>query len=496
MPNPPLDPTQYSTASAYELLTAGAEGRIGLDQRWIHALIDEPAKTLPEILRFAMEERSGDLVNLEPDLIAIFRQLRPPEALSFYIETVRRIPEDIPDELLEALVEVGPPALEPLLAVYDELGEDGGGDVAFILAGLQIRDPRILKMLIDRIEYDAGDAAFLLEIYGDPQGIPAIEAIAAQITNDDEFRAELLKNAEELRKPKPAGERIEISIWDAYPEISAPNLEALNEKERAAYFDAASPDYRAKAAYSFVGEEFSPRTLGRLARLARQDPSPVVRGGAWAALIDVEDESLRREMRLALTDPARALSERAGAAIGMAHDAGEPDVRKAIEDLYQHREVRPKVLEAMWRSLDRDFIRYGAESLEDPSLSIQHQAILLIGALEAQSEAPRLVPFFEDPDLRDIALDSYALAAPGETTAPRMRELLEKINELANGLSEYESELVQHTLDLRLEIHNGKPIFHVEEAEPNEPAKATPKVGRNDPCPCGSGKKYKKCHGA
>jgi uncharacterized protein YecA (UPF0149 family) len=23
-----------------------------------------------------------------------------------------------------------------------------------------------------------------------------------------------------------------------------------------------------------------------------------------------------------------------------------------------------------------------------------------------------------------------------------------------------------------------------------------PKVGRNDLCPCGSGKKYKKCHGA
>ncbi|HEY7819615.1 MAG TPA: SEC-C metal-binding domain-containing protein, partial [Vicinamibacteria bacterium] len=27
-------------------------------------------------------------------------------------------------------------------------------------------------------------------------------------------------------------------------------------------------------------------------------------------------------------------------------------------------------------------------------------------------------------------------------------------------------------------------------------ARKTPKVGRNDPCPCGSGKKYKKCHGA
>ncbi len=26
--------------------------------------------------------------------------------------------------------------------------------------------------------------------------------------------------------------------------------------------------------------------------------------------------------------------------------------------------------------------------------------------------------------------------------------------------------------------------------------RATPKIGRNDPCPCGSGKKYKKCCGA
>ena len=28
-----------------------------------------------------------------------------------------------------------------------------------------------------------------------------------------------------------------------------------------------------------------------------------------------------------------------------------------------------------------------------------------------------------------------------------------------------------------------------------QPVKAQPKVGRNDPCPCGSGKKYKNCCG-
>ena len=34
------------------------------------------------------------------------------------------------------------------------------------------------------------------------------------------------------------------------------------------------------------------------------------------------------------------------------------------------------------------------------------------------------------------------------------------------------------------------------QAEPPKPVRSGAKVGRNDPCPCGSGKKYKKCHGA
>ena len=32
--------------------------------------------------------------------------------------------------------------------------------------------------------------------------------------------------------------------------------------------------------------------------------------------------------------------------------------------------------------------------------------------------------------------------------------------------------------------------------EPRKPVKAGAKVGRNELCPCGSGKKYKRCHGA
>jgi len=39
---------------------------------------------------------------------------------------------------------------------------------------------------------------------------------------------------------------------------------------------------------------------------------------------------------------------------------------------------------------------------------------------------------------------------------------------------------------------NGAPA----EGEARPVRRHEPKVGRNDPCPCGSGKKYKKCHGA
>jgi len=33
------------------------------------------------------------------------------------------------------------------------------------------------------------------------------------------------------------------------------------------------------------------------------------------------------------------------------------------------------------------------------------------------------------------------------------------------------------------------------EAVKHEPVKVAPKIGRNDACPCGSGKKFKNCHG-
>ena len=52
--------------------------------------------------------------------------------------------------------------------------------------------------------------------------------------------------------------------------------------------------------------------------------------------------------------------------------------------------------------------------------------------------------------------------------------------------------------DYSIDVDLEKPE-DIEELEillnPQKPAVAEPGAGRNDPCPCGSGKKYKKCCG-
>ncbi|HEC18066.1 MAG TPA: hypothetical protein ENI97_01840 [Gammaproteobacteria bacterium] len=45
-------------------------------------------------------------------------------------------------------------------------------------------------------------------------------------------------------------------------------------------------------------------------------------------------------------------------------------------------------------------------------------------------------------------------------------------------------------------IHDGERWYYVEGYDQQPIRRETPKVGRNDPCPCGSGKKFKKCCGA
>ena len=68
---------------------------------------------------------------------------------------------------------------------------------------------------------------------------------------------------------------------------------------------------------------------------------------------------------------------------------------------------------------------------------------------------------------------------------------IEEHRRLAAGLGDTARKIHAHFLEQRkVEGAMGVPA-----AVRREPIRNTDKVGRNDPCPCGSGKKYKQCHG-
>ena len=156
----------------------------------------------------------------------------------------------------------------------------------------------------------------------------------------------------------------------------------------------------------------------------------------------------------------------------------------------------------MWRSLWKPFARFFPPHLDDPSKEILRQAIRGTGYFQLTRYADKIASYFDREDdledLREDALFAYALAMPGETTRGRIRGMLRKIDSIAH-LSSSEAELVMFALDERLRLAGLDPVFAADATEEEEPAPTTPpaaKPGRNDPCPCGSGKKYKKCHGA
>ncbi|MGA7853965.1 MAG: SEC-C metal-binding domain-containing protein, partial [Candidatus Acidiferrales bacterium] len=78
-------------------------------------------------------------------------------------------------------------------------------------------------------------------------------------------------------------------------------------------------------------------------------------------------------------------------------------------------------------------------------------------------------------------------AAPAQTTSTAPKPAAPR------GLSQYspeEMERRQRRQQQQLQFQAGAaPV------EAPKPVRSGAKVGRNDPCPCGSGKKYKKCHG-
>jgi len=496
-----LEPEHYASVPAYQLLQAAAHGYVAVDQRLLHAILDHPEQSTPDLVRFGSEDHEDDLMDLDPMLIDLFRALRTTAALPFFMSVIRRSTGDVPDDLVEGIVQLGAVAADPLLGLLNELDPDDAGDVPFVLAALRVPDARILQALTDRLANDPQDAALCLEIYGDRAAIPDLERTLARIpAGDPRSRAPIQAVIESLAAGAVASPEPDkpFDIWGLYPAEAAPDFGALEDQDRLAMLEKGSAKLRADVALSYQGTDLSDRARARLIQLAKTDPDATVRGACWEALGEIGDDAqLRQVMLKVLSNPDAAIEERSGAAIGLAEQCDNPAVYQAILSLYQDPRGRAKALKAMARSFDKRFSDYPPKHLNDPDPAIKTQAIWGVGYLNLSSEAPLLEELFDDDEFRSDALFAYALSVPGETSPGRVRALMKKVEEAAGGFREDEEDLVRIALDQRLMLHGKDPVFFPDESdeEESETVVAPPQPGRNDLCSCGSGKKYKKCHG-
>jgi hypothetical protein len=460
-----LDPNRLAEVPPAEILEAAAKGHLGIDHRFLRALLDRPEVAKPGVLAFAERDRAEDVVDLAPELISMMRAWQMPEAVPFLIRYVDEDPEDLPDEVVEALVESGQAALEPLLALYDELDESEGGEIAFVLASLGVRDERILKILLDRMEFDLADAALLLGIYGDPAARPALEKAAAELGDvETELKKEIADALESIaRAPGAEPEATEsepFDLWALYPERADLPVDLLDEDARTELVRHPVADVRAAAVNSFFNQELTDAQRQTLLELATGDEAPAVRARAWEALTTaVEDAEVLEAMLAALRNPALPVEERAGLLVGLAPEADRNEISEAILKLYEQTEGRAKALEAMWRSLHPAFREYFSPHLEDQDLEIRRGALWGVGYYGIKSELDRVRKLFDDEELRSDALFAYTLAMPAEVSRGRMKGLLARIEKDAHGLSELEEELVKTALDERLLLAGKEPVF-------------------------------------
>lgn len=422
-----ITPEQYNSATAAQLLDAYENAEIAFDHRLIRALLDK----IDDVAAWAAENLDNDILS---ELLELFCQKPTPAALPFLAEFARQYHDEMPEELIEAFNRLGAPALEPLLALYEEKKDDPG-EIPFALVCLHIADPRIDAIIETIAAADPEDGKFLRQVYTDQ-----------------------------------AGEFEPYDIFEGYPEEAAPDLRYQPVERRIGFLTSDDVNYRLAAAASFIDTELDEKTIPPLLTCARGDEHPMVRGLAWQALESCAgaDKELRREMAAKLADKDADFDERGGIAVALAQHMAEPGVRAAIEQLHSLPEGRARAIEAMWRSFDKTFEPFIVPYIEDPDSEVRQQAILAAGYLCLGSEASRIEQQFRDPDFRDDALFAYALCCRAEVSRPFMKKLLRQIDKLAGGLEEEEVRTVMQALDLRLEMHGMKPVFSTEEGHEHD----------------------------
>ncbi|MCT8988757.1 preprotein translocase subunit SecA [Chelativorans sp. SCAU2101] len=190
----------------------------------------------------------------------------------------------------------------------------------------------------------------------------------------------------------------------------------------------------------------------------------------WAQEEGIDEEDIRTRITEAANKAAADRAERFG-----------PDIMAYVE-----KSILLQTLDHLWRehlvNLDhlRSVIGFRGYAQRDPLNEYKSEAFELFQAMlgNLRQEVTR--------HLMRVELVREAAEAPPPQTPATMRP---QHVDASTGQDEFAD---GDTMTL---IRADNRIVPAEERDPNDPS-TWGKVGRNEPCPCGSGKKYKHCHGA
>jgi preprotein translocase subunit SecA len=161
------------------------------------------------------------------------------------------------------------------------------------------------------------------------------------------------------------------------------------------------------------------------------------------------------------------------------------------------RHILLDIVDGQWKDhlLTLDHLKEGiglrGYGQKDPLVEFKREAFTLFEDMmdRIDTEAVRFL-FLVRP-----AEPGQAQARPAEGAAPAPRRPAPNAPPTAEGATP--DSLIARQIEQRQRRHQQNLQFQAgpAQAEAPKPVRAAAKVGRNDPCPCGSGKKYKKCHG-
>ena len=168
--------------------------------------------------------------------------------------------------------------------------------------------------------------------------------------------------------------------------------------------------------------------------------------------------------------------------------AAEGDLQKAELENMSRDEIREDLLEAASENYDRREVLFGDENMRDL------EKVVMLRVVDAK--------WMDHLDAMDMLRQGIGLRAYGQKD-PLIEYKIEAFDMFGQMIEHIQEDIVRYIYRVNIvttaqaeDRLAQATTSHGDDAGPKEPVRNKATVGRNDACPCGSGKKYKKCCGA